>query len=137
MKAVVARPRLRMPRLGVGPQVVVVLLVLSLFGAMAIEPTRQLMSQRARIAGVAQDLQQIERSNDRLAGRIDRLQDPDFLEQRAREIGLVRPGEDSIVVMPPSKKMQDHKKPDKKRPKSDKVRPLGFFEGFLNFVGII
>jgi cell division protein FtsB len=126
-----------MPRLGVGPQIVVVLLVVSLFGAMAIEPTRQLMSQRVRIAGVAQDLKQIERSNDRLAGRIDRLQDPDFLEQRAREIGLVRPGEDSIVVMPPSKQMQGKKEPHKKQNKTPKSRPLNFFEGFLNFVGVI
>ena len=131
------RPRLRMPRLGAGPQIVIVLLIVSLFGAMAIEPTRQLMSQRARIAGVAADLKQIERSNDRLAGRIERLQDPDFLEQRAREIGLVRPGEDSIVVMPPSKKMQDQNKRRKQPARTPRVRPLGFFEGFLNFVGVI
>ncbi len=131
-------PRLRLPRLGVGPQIVVVLLVLALLGAMAIEPTRQLLEQRERISGIAADLAEIEQTNSHLARKIQRLQDPDFLEQRAREqIGLVRPGEVAIVVMPPSKKAQD------KEPKRNKVRektpplPSGFIEGFLNFVGLL
>ena len=138
MRALVLN-RLRVPRLGIGPQVVVTLLVLGLLGAMAIEPTRQLLTQRERISGMAQDLNALERSNDRLEERIDRLRDPDFLEQRAREqIGLVRPGETAIVVMPPSKKM-DEREP--KRPtrsaEAQPPKPLGFLDGFLNFVGLL
>ncbi len=126
---------LRLPRLGIGPQVVVALLVIGLLSAMAIEPTRQLLEQRARISGMAGDLDELERSNSRLGARIDRLQDPDFLEQRAREIGLVRPDETAIVVMPPSDRMA--KKEPKRRPdKSSTPRPLNFIEGFLNFVGL-
>ena len=133
-----ALARLRPPRLGIGPQVVITVLILGLLGAMAIEPTRQLIAQRERISGMAQDLDELQRSNSRLSARIDRLKDPDFLEQRAREqIGLVRPGETAIVVMPPSKKM-DERAPKKKerRVKPEEPQPLGFVEGFLNFVGL-
>jgi hypothetical protein len=101
---------------------------------MAIEPTRQLLAQRQRISGMAQDLDQIERSNQRLEDRIARLQDPDFLEQRAREIGLVREGETSIVVMPPSKQSQSPRR-SKEENKPAEPRPLDFVEGFFNFVG--
>lgn len=134
MKAIALRPRFRLTGLGKIPQVIIAILVLGLLGAMAIEPTRQLLAQRQRIAGMAKDLDQIERSNRRLETRIERLQDPDFIEQRAREIGLVREGETSIVVMPPS--MQSRK--EDLRPRKTKPRPpqpLGFVDGLLNFIG--
>lgn len=139
MMRALALGRLRPPRLGIGPQVVITLLVLGLLGAMAIEPTRQLLTQRERISGMAQDLDALQRSNDRLAARIDRLRDPDFLEQRAREqIGLVRPGETAIVVMPPSKKMHDSEPKRAKRSiKPEPPKALGFIDGFLNFVGLL
>jgi cell division protein FtsB len=74
------RSRLR-PRLGFAPQVVIIVLVLGLVGAMAIEPTRRLLDQRRRIEGMAGDLNRIENLNDKLAARIKRLQDPDYIEQ--------------------------------------------------------
>ncbi len=90
-------------RLGLGPQLIVVLLVLGLAVAMALEPTRQLLEQRGRIAGMSSDLRRVERSNEKLADRIAKLRDPLYLEQRAREhSGLVKPGEISVVVMPPA-----------------------------------
>ncbi len=89
-------------RLGFGPQAVILLLILCLAGAMAIQPTRQLLEQRARISGMSQDLHQLRSSNKQLDKRIERLNDPDYLEQQAREqIGLVRPGEVTYRVMPP------------------------------------
>jgi cell division protein FtsB len=127
----------RLPRLGIGPQIVVGVLVVGLLAAMAIEPTRKLFEQRERISEMAGDLHEITRSNDRLNARIERLRNPDFLEQRAREqIGLIRPGEIAIVVMPPSKNA---------RPKTTRVEkeppppppPRGFMEGLLNFVGLL
>ena len=139
MKAL-ALARFRMPRMGIGPQVVITILVLGLLGAMAIEPTRQLLEQRERISTMAADLQDIERSNQRLSARIDRLKDPDFLEHRAREqIGLVRPGETAIVVMPPSKRaaIREDSKARSRKDALPRPEPFGFFEGFLNFVGLL
>ena len=90
---------------GVGPQVVAVLLVVGLAGAMAIQPTRQLLEQRARIAEMSSDLRLIQRANVELARDARRLEDPAYLERQARaQMGLVRPGETTYVVMPPSRK---------------------------------
>ena len=133
-----ARVRLRTPRFGLGPQLVALLLVLGLFGAMAIEPTRQLLEQRRRIAGMAQDLSEIERSNRNLEARIRRLKDPDFLEQRAREqIGLIRPGETTYVVMPPSRTSDTKKHRGKPVRRREPTPPEpGLIEGFLSFMGL-
>lgn len=131
------RKRFKTLRLGWLPQVVIFLLLLGLVGAMAIEPTRQLLEQRERISGMETDLNRIERSNDKLQARIKRLQDPDFLEQQAREqIGLVRPGETAYVVMPPSRRTQLAKKERIKASKPPPPPPPepGFVEGLIEFV---
>jgi cell division protein FtsB len=127
--------RVRMPTLGLGPQIVALLLVLGLLGAMAIEPTRQLIEQRERIAGMSEELDQIQRSNRRLDARIGRLNDPDFLEQRARDIGLVRPGETAYVVMPPSRSSTKAAAAKKPVP-TPAPPPPGFIQGLLDFIGI-
>ena len=143
MKAVAIRgprgktTRFRLPNLGMGPQIVALSLVLGLLGAMAIEPTRQLVEQRERIEGMSQELDEIEGSNARLDARIGRLQDPDFLEQRARDLGLVRPGETAYVVMPPSKARAAAKdKANEKKAPPPAPPEIGFIEGFLAFVGL-
>ena len=135
MRALAMR-RIRLPRLGAGPQIVAVLLVLGLFGAMAIEPTRQLMAQRERIAGMTQELGRVERSNRRLEARVRRLRDPDFIEQRAREqVGLVRPGETTYVVMPPTRAHSGNGKRARVKEPAP-VREPGFLEGLVDFIGL-
>ena len=123
------------PRLGLGPQIVIVVLVVGLFGALAIEPTRQLLDQRERLAGMSSDLSQVEQSNEKLEARIDRLKNPDFLEQRARALGLVREGETTYIVMPPSKTRSKAKRA--KVARADQPPPApGLVESFFQFVGI-
>lgn len=133
MKAISAG-RLR-PRLGPGPQIVIVVLIVGLFGALAIEPTRQLLQQRERLAGMSNDLQKVERSNERLEARIDRLKDPDFLEQRARGLGLVREGETTYIVMPPSDSRRDARRKAARRA-PEPPPPPGLVERFFQFVGV-
>ena len=135
MKAMALRPF--RPRWGVGPQIVVVLLIVGLFGALLIEPTRQLIEQRERIAGMATSLKKIERSNERLEDRIARLNDPDFLEQRARtQVGLVRPGETTYIVMPPSRGSKGARKKGRDKVAVPRAQPPGLIEGFLDFIGV-
>ena len=56
---------------------------------------------------MTQDLRQLRSSNKDLDKRIERLNDPDYLEQQAREqIGLVRPGEVTYRVMAPARARQ-------------------------------
>lgn len=133
MKAMTAG-RLR-PRLGPGPQIVVVVLIVGLFGALAIEPTRQLLQQRDRLTGMTQDLRSVERSNKRLEARIERLKNPDFLEQRARTLGLVRSGETTYIVMPPGKAAKKDRRKDARRVPPPPPEP-GFLEAFMQFIGI-
>ncbi|MFN2389387.1 MAG: septum formation initiator family protein [Actinomycetota bacterium] len=125
-------------RFGLGPQVVVLVLVLGLVGAMAIQPTRQLLAQRARIEAMARDVRNVEGINRALEARIGRLEDPDYVEQRARSIGLIKPGETRFVVMPPSRtRAQARRRAAARREKSPPTPEPGAIEGFLRFVGVL
>lgn len=127
----------RFPRVPfVGPGLVVTLLILGLLAAMAIEPTVELMQQNERIARMTSELQAIEETNDRLERRIERLDDPDFLEQKAREqIGLVRPGETAYLVVPPGRAETGRAKKERKKAPPPPPDP-GFVEQLLEFVGL-
>jgi cell division protein FtsB len=123
--------------LGRGPGIVAFLLVLGLLTAMAIEPTRQLLAQRERVDVMETDLAKIERLNDRLEARIDRLQDPDYIEQRARsQAGLVHPGEIPYVVMPPSDGTRSDQA-DKRETQPAPPPDPGVVESFLDFIGFL
>ena len=120
--------------LGAGAPIVVVLLILGLAGAMAIQPTRQLFEQRQRIAEMTAELRRTQDANRRLAGDIERLGDPDYLEQQAREqFGLVRPGETTYVVMPPRR---HHHRPRDRRGARHRAKAPGFVERVLGFIGL-
>jgi cell division protein FtsB len=126
-----------MRRWGVAPQLVAVVPVLGLVVAMGVQPTRQLFAQRDRISEISGDLNSLERGNRALEERVQRLNDPDYLEQEARRLGLTRPGETIYVVVPPSRKDANRggrDAPAQRQP----VRPAtsGFLEGLLHFVGL-
>lgn len=127
----------RRPRFsfGLGPQIVAVLLVLGLAGAMAIQPTRQLLEQRDRIAQMTEQLEETRAANRRLAAYLARLKSPDYIEQEARaQLGLVRPGERTFVVMPPRRKAGgDRRARDRRAPSPEEP---GFLDRFLRFVGV-
>jgi cell division protein DivIC len=125
------RPR----RLGVLPQVIALVLVLGLAGAMAIQPTRQLFAQRDRIAEMSDDLRSINQTNKAFNQRIERLNDPDYLEQIARDNGFARPGETVYNVVPPSRKEVKEKEKRKVAEPAPEPEP-GFMERFMNFVGL-
>lgn len=122
-------------RLGVGPQIVAVVLMLGLAGAMAIEPTRRLIEQRDRIALMSQDLVALDDANLALERRITRLGDRDFLEQKAREMGLVRRGEKLYVVLPPSRKVLQRRALQAERKRSHD-EPASWLEQALHFIGV-
>jgi cell division protein FtsB len=138
MKRERLRDRLRLSRLGFAPQAVLLLLVLVLVGAMAIQPTRQLLAQHQRVAGVASDLARLQRSNERLKERIAKLRDPTYIEQLARgQIGLVQPGEIPYAVLPPANGGGKHAGRHGTRPRGHRAQPApGFVQRVLNFIGI-
>ncbi len=130
--------RFRFPNFGIGAQVTALVLVLGLVSAMAIQPTRELLAQQHRISATARELHRTQHVNDRLAGRIDRLRSPDFIEEQARaEIGLVRPGEIAYVVMPKAGgRHHKHHHPQRRTPHKAAHRDDGLIRGFLDFLGL-
>jgi hypothetical protein len=107
---------------------------------MAIQPTRQLIAQRQRIAGMADDLQDIQSLNDQLTARITRLQDPDYIEQQARSIaGLIHKGETTFVVLPLSREQRRRRAQaaaERNAPEPAPEPEPGLVEGFLDFIGL-
>ena len=79
MKMDLARRRLQLPDLGKGAQIVALMLIVGLLVAMAIQPTRQLVQQRQRISDMGANLDRVHGVNERLADRIRRLRDPDYI----------------------------------------------------------
>jgi cell division protein FtsB len=68
---------------------------------MAAAPLRQAYQQRQALAQEKMRLQALKVENSSLEQRIARLNDPEYQEKLAREqLGLVRPGETSYVVVP-------------------------------------
>ncbi|MEA2478067.1 MAG: Septum formation initiator [Actinomycetota bacterium] len=132
------RRKRKLGRWGRAPQIVAGVLILGLLGAMAIKPTKDLLQQKSRVAGVAQELAVLQKSNGRLEHRIAKLKDPDYIDQLARrQIGLVKPGEVPYVVMPPSRRVQKrahHKAAS--RPARPPVESPSFVQKVLHFIGI-
>lgn len=65
-------------------------------------PARQAYLQRQRIVAEERRLAALQAENGRLSERLQRLNDPEYVEKLAREqLGLVKPGEVSYVVVPP------------------------------------
>jgi cell division protein FtsB len=137
VSAALPRPRIKMPRSGLAP-IVAVLLILGLIAAIAVEPARQLLAQRDRINGMSSELEELTATNRALEERIDRLRDPDYLEQEAREVGLVRPGETAYVVMPPGRKARLAKQKKRRARSAPPPAPPepNFVDQLLTFMGL-
>jgi len=90
------RPRIRFtPRAAILALVVVALLFYLFI------PLKTYMHQRSAIDRLSTQMEQLQRQNSRLEAQVRRLNDPSYLEQRAREcLGMVRPGEISFIVVP-------------------------------------
>ena len=94
-----ARGRVSRARLTARAAVLAVI-VLTLL-TLAVAPLRALIDQRAHLAQLERQAEDLAARNADLEARIDRFNDPAYLEQLAREcLGLVRPGETAFVMVP-------------------------------------
>lgn len=87
------------PRLTKGAAgLVAIVLVLA---AAAIFPLRQFAAQRGDLAELERKVEVLESERNDLARKVERLQDPEYLERIARQcLGMVRPGEIAFVAVP-------------------------------------
>jgi cell division protein FtsB len=66
-------------------------------------PVRSYLHQQSDVAAARAELDELERENDQLAARQERLSDPDDIARIARrDYGLVEVGEESYSVLPPT-----------------------------------
>jgi cell division protein FtsB len=63
-------------------------------------PTRTFLDQRSDTARARQQLELLSAENAKLAAEAKRLRQPDEIERRARDYGLVQPGEQAYVIVP-------------------------------------
>lgn len=75
------------------------LVIVTLLGVLAMVPARAYLDQRARIAALELQAQQLEAQNATLLRAIAKLHDPAELERLARQcLGMVEPGEIAFVA---------------------------------------
>ena len=89
-----ARPAIRWDRVG---RIALLLVLLGVF-ALYVNPLRSWWSTRQESAQRGAEVSALERENQALRKRRDQLKDPRFLENEARGLGMVKPGERAFVV---------------------------------------
>jgi cell division protein FtsB len=73
--------------------------IVTLLGVLAVVPARAYLDERARLAALELQAQQLEDENDSIGNAIAKLDDPAELERLAREcLGMVKPGEIAFVT---------------------------------------
>jgi cell division protein FtsB len=84
-------------------RLVALLGLLLVAGAVLAVPAQSYWAQRSEVSNREAALSEVERSNDELAARLDRLDDPDEVQRIARrDYGLVAVGEESYSILPPA-----------------------------------
>ena len=89
-----ARPQIRWDRVG---RVVLLLVLVGVLG-LYVNPLRSLWSTKQESAQRSSEVAELERENEALRKRRDELKDPRVLENEARRLGMVKPGERAFVV---------------------------------------
>jgi cell division protein FtsB len=80
------------------PRATILGFVLFIAAIFAVAPARAFLDQRAERGRLAQEVQLLERQNDKLEQRLRELHDPVELERLAREcLGMVEAGEIAVV----------------------------------------
>jgi cell division protein FtsB len=75
--------------------------VVALLLTLAVAPFRTLMDQRGQLGDLHRQTEQLQRENADLQRKIQRFNDPAYLEYLARAcLGMVRPGEIAFVTVP-------------------------------------
>ncbi|HEV2813570.1 MAG TPA: septum formation initiator family protein [Solirubrobacteraceae bacterium] len=89
-----ARPHIRWDRVGRIALLLVLLGVIALY----INPARSWWSTKQESTQRGAEVTELERENKRLRERRAQLKDPRMLENEARRLGMVKPGERAFVV---------------------------------------
>lgn len=88
---------------------------------LTIAPAREILRQRAQIDKMSSELDSIRLQNSELKLETQRLNTDAYIEKQARErLGLIKPGEEPFLLVPPK---QEPPKPAAKTPVKPKPKP--------------
>jgi cell division protein FtsL len=98
---VTARAEAPRSRLRITPRAAVLAAIVLVLATATIVPLRQYLAQQARMDTLEQRVDTLQRERQQLEAKIDKLHDPEYLEELARKcLGMVRPGDIAFVTVP-------------------------------------
>jgi len=100
-------------------------------------PTYQVrLEQERQLAAVKREYARMRAENDTLRFRIKQIQSPEYVERYAREkLGLIKPGENAYVVLPPSRSRSATKTPTRVARPVVSTEPTSAWESVKAFFG--
>ncbi|MFA5867207.1 MAG: septum formation initiator family protein [Actinomycetota bacterium] len=89
---------------------------------LTIAPAREVLRQRTEIEELSEELDSVKTQNSELHLETQRLNTDAYIEQQARErLGLIKPGEEPFLLVPPK---QEPPKPATKPAAKPKAKPV-------------
>lgn len=114
----------------------VILAVVAGLLATSIAPVRQIFRQRAEIARLQQTLENLKVENKNLSIETERLNTDAYIEQQARlRLGLMKPGEEPYMIVPPKQVPPSAVKPAPK--KAVKPAPKAWWQDAIDYIKTI
>lgn len=123
------------------PRATLILLLAAGLIALSVAPARELYKQWQETNQLERELAELRADNDKMREEIERLKTDAYIEQQARaRLGLVKPGEQAYVIVPPKQSAKEERakreaelKAKKKveKPKSWWDRVVDFFKGLF------
>lgn len=103
------------------PKATLILLLAGVLIVFSITPARELYKQWQEVKGLEKELSSVRRQNEKLKEEVERLKTDAYIEQQARaRLGLVKPGEQAYVIVPPRQSVKEEKAREEARKKAEK-----------------
>jgi cell division protein FtsB len=114
-------------------RILAILIVVAALLFTSIAPVKQIFSQRAEIARLEQSLENLKIENKNLSIETERLNTDAYIEQQARlRLGLMKPGEEPYMIVPPKQTPPSAAKPAPKPVK--KVIPKTWWQDAIDYM---
>lgn len=123
------------------PKAIFILLLAGALVVLSVTPARELYKQFQEVKKLEKELASLRQQNEKLKEEVERLKTDAYIEQQARaRLGLVKPGEQAYVIVPPKQSAKEGRAKEEARKKALKKaakpqtwweRVITFFEGLL------
>lgn len=101
---------------------------------LTIAPARQVLRQRAQIADLERTLVSVKGENKNLREETGRLNTDAYIEEQARlRLGLIKPGEEPYMIVPPKQQTSQTPAPAPKTAKKPAAKPAPWYQQVINY----